>query len=405
MLVTLNYRLHALGFLALDGLFDGAEGTGNLGILDQIAALRWVRDNIAAFGGDPDNVTIFGESAGAHVVGTLLGTPSAHGPVPAGDPRVGRVAPQPLGGDGAPGGRAHARAARRAARRLGRAARRAGRAHRRGGRPGRHVEGRRLLGDEAACDAVPARWSTASTRDRLPIDLVRDGGGPRDRHDRRHATPRSTACSSGGSVAGADDAAARHRAVLRVVGRTRPSEVLKVYAEQRPDGDELDLLVDVQGDQMFGIPPSGSPKRSGHNPAVWMYRFSWPTPVLDGALGACHALELPFVFDTLDTARDLVSDDAPIDLAESCTAPGCGSPRPATPTAATSRWPRYDTDTRAVMDFGTTRQLLHDPTRRNASCGTTCGSRPWSTGSTTGTRPRPAAGHVRAAHRERPPSG
>ena len=64
MLVTLNYRLHALGFLALDGLFDGAEGTGNLGILDQIAALRWVRDNIAAFGGDPDNVTVFGESAG-----------------------------------------------------------------------------------------------------------------------------------------------------------------------------------------------------------------------------------------------------------------------------------------------------------------------------------------------------
>jgi para-nitrobenzyl esterase len=76
VLVTINYRLHALGFLALDGLFDGAEGTGNLGILDQIAALRWVGDNIAAFGGDPDNVTIFGESAGAMSVGTLLGTPT-----------------------------------------------------------------------------------------------------------------------------------------------------------------------------------------------------------------------------------------------------------------------------------------------------------------------------------------
>jgi para-nitrobenzyl esterase len=79
VLVTLNYRVHALGFLYLDELFDGAEGTGNLGILDQIAALRWVRENIAAFGGDPDNVTVFGESAGAMSIGTLLGTPAAQG--------------------------------------------------------------------------------------------------------------------------------------------------------------------------------------------------------------------------------------------------------------------------------------------------------------------------------------
>ena len=77
--VSINYRLHALGFLYLDELFDGAEGTGNLGILDQVRALEWVRDNIAAFGGDPGNVTIFGESAGGMSVGTLMGTPSANG--------------------------------------------------------------------------------------------------------------------------------------------------------------------------------------------------------------------------------------------------------------------------------------------------------------------------------------
>ncbi len=77
--VSINYRLHALGFLYLDELFEGARGTGNLGILDQVAALEWVRDNIAAFGGDPGNVTIFGESAGGMSVGTLMGTPSANG--------------------------------------------------------------------------------------------------------------------------------------------------------------------------------------------------------------------------------------------------------------------------------------------------------------------------------------
>jgi carboxylesterase type B len=71
--VTINYRVAADGFLYLGG------GDANRGLLDQVAALEWVRENIAAFGGDPDNVTIFGESAGAMSVGTLLAMPRARG--------------------------------------------------------------------------------------------------------------------------------------------------------------------------------------------------------------------------------------------------------------------------------------------------------------------------------------
>ena len=74
--MTVNYRLGAFGFLHLDEVFgDDFAGSGNAGILDQVAALEWVRDNIEAFGGDPDQVTIFGESAGGMSVGTLLGLP------------------------------------------------------------------------------------------------------------------------------------------------------------------------------------------------------------------------------------------------------------------------------------------------------------------------------------------
>src|SRR5262249_31951751 len=80
VIVTINYRLGAFGFLHLTDLFgDEFTGSGNAGILDQVAALEWVRDNIEAFGGDPGNVTIFGESAGGGSVGTLLGMPAARG--------------------------------------------------------------------------------------------------------------------------------------------------------------------------------------------------------------------------------------------------------------------------------------------------------------------------------------
>lgn len=79
VVVAMNYRLGALGSLALPALADRKGRFTNFGLRDQIAALRWVHDNIASFGGDPDNVTIFGESAGGLSVGSLLGSPEAKG--------------------------------------------------------------------------------------------------------------------------------------------------------------------------------------------------------------------------------------------------------------------------------------------------------------------------------------
>lgn len=79
IVVTVNYRLGIFGFFNLEKLGEEFAGSSNLGIQDQIAALRWVRDNVAAFGGDAGNVTIFGESAGAASVLSLLGAPAAEG--------------------------------------------------------------------------------------------------------------------------------------------------------------------------------------------------------------------------------------------------------------------------------------------------------------------------------------
>jgi para-nitrobenzyl esterase len=78
IVVSFNYRLGVLGFLAHPGL-DAEGASGNYGLQDEIAALRWVQANIASFGGDPDNVTVFGESAGAHAIGILLASPLTKG--------------------------------------------------------------------------------------------------------------------------------------------------------------------------------------------------------------------------------------------------------------------------------------------------------------------------------------
>ena len=78
--VSINYRVGPLGFLRLKEITGGKiPATGNEGLLDQIAAMQWIHDNIYAFGGDPDNVTIFGESAGAMSIGCLLAMPKARG--------------------------------------------------------------------------------------------------------------------------------------------------------------------------------------------------------------------------------------------------------------------------------------------------------------------------------------
>ena len=80
VLVTINYRLGVFGFLATPELIkEGGGHAGNYGLMDMVAALRWVRANIASFGGDPGNVTIFGESAGSFAVSTLIASPAARG--------------------------------------------------------------------------------------------------------------------------------------------------------------------------------------------------------------------------------------------------------------------------------------------------------------------------------------
>ncbi len=360
--VSINYRLHALGFLYLDELFEGARGTGNLGILDQIAALQWVRDNIAAFGGDPSNVTIFGESAGGMSVGTLLGTPAAKG-------LFGRAIPQ----SGAASHNLSVAAARRVTARalevLGVApgdwnALRAVPAQRfvEMATQFAYGEGTALLGDEAGMAMPFMPMVDGVTRDRTPVELVAAGGAADV--DMLIGTCAEECRLFIWAMPEAMQALIPIPDPSRWFGRTGRSddEVRKVYAAARPDSDEREVGIAIWTDAMFTIPAERlADAQRRHNDNVWSYRLSWRTPILDGNLGACHALDIPLMFDRVDLTAFL-GENPPVELAREMHGAWVRFAKTGDPNGGNlPAWPRHDPDTRPTMDFDVPIELVHDP--------------------------------------------
>ena len=353
--VTINYRVGAEGFLYL------GDGTANLGLLDQIAALEWVRENIAAFGGDPGNVTVFGQSAGAMSVGTLLSMPragglfrraiaqsgGAHQVIPAATARkVGRqlaeklgVARDPGGDRGGPGrspasgpggaegrprgpSRPRALGARgggqpdalAAGDRRRRRPRAADRSHRGGRRCGHRPHGRR---DHRRVEVLPG----PGRRDRS--DHPRDPG----RRDRQPMGSRSKR---------------RWPPIARRIPAPGPASC------SRPSR--------ATGTSAF--PSCAWPTRTRRaRRATYMYEFAWRSPQFGGRLGACHGAEIAFVFDTLGQGSEaLAGGDPPQQLARAMHAAWVGFARDGDP-----GWPRYDLARRATMRFDTTSEVVDDP--------------------------------------------
>ncbi len=293
VVVTINYRLGALGFLDLAPRFgDVASTSGNLGLRDQIAALDWVQENIARFGGDPDQVTIFGESAGGMSIGSLLGSPAARG-------RFRRAIPQ--------SGAAHnAHDPDTAARVLD-----------------YFLESIDATEWSDLCTAPLARILDAQLRCMLraadlgvllpfqpvvgddvlpepPLDAVRAGnaaGVPVLIGTTRNEWSLFAFMDS--DLTAFDDAELHARAVARV-GEAHAGRVAESYRKQAPVASPMQHFISLETDHVFRVPAARlADAQSSHAP-VFVYEFAWASPALAGALGACHALELPFVFGALD---------------------------------------------------------------------------------------------------------
>lgn len=140
-------------------------------------------------------------------------------------------------------------------------------------------------------------------------------------------------------------------------------EVLDLYSKDRPGQTRRELLAAVVTDGMFTIPAIRfAEAQLAHHPNVHMYRFSWRPPVQGGMMGAGHMVELPFVFDDLGNAADLVGPNPPMALAAAIHSSWVRFAATGDPNGGDlPQWPTYDADRRPVMDFDTTSEVVDDP--------------------------------------------
>ncbi len=351
VVVTINYRLGAFGFLALGLASKGeAPGSGTEGLADQILALDWVKRNIASFGGDPGNVTIFGESAGGMSVSALLASPSARGLfhkaiAQSGAAHIGhdaersvRAAQAFLEEMGLGDGEAHKATDARYSALI--AAQIALLAKTNAGKDSRKLG---ALPFQPTIDGalIPAK----------PISLLREGAGRgiplltgTTKEEWRlfsTADPRLRLMSAKNFT----------ERVERLAGEAAPA-VLDVYDE----GSPFERFNALMTDKAFTVPAARLAEAQARVAPVFCYRFDWRSNFLGGLMGACHALDIGFVFGThkqrwagtffgTGTAAETLSRD----MMEAWTAfAKNGDPS----TASTGRWSRYDTSSRPTMIFG-----------------------------------------------------
>lgn len=296
VVVTINYRLGISGFLYLPEL-----ESANFGTQDQMAALHFVQQEIATFGGDPDNVTLFGESAGGKSVETLLAAPSAKGLY---HKAVVQSTYEP------------------------------------GMDPDEHLEAaEQLLGhlglrrDQAGTlRSVPVKELVEAQNqwqmDRMAAGAGLTRGGLTPVLDGEVLPIHPVDALASGSAADVPTIVGTNRDESRLFGATMPqlsemneqalrerlttqmrwddaatSRAIDTYRSARngalPDAAP-DIWFAIQSDRTFRYHSTRVAQAQARHAPTWMYLFTWESPLNDGALGSCHALEIPFVFGNMD---------------------------------------------------------------------------------------------------------
>jgi len=351
VVVTVNQRLNIFGHLDLSAYGDQYAQSGNAGALDMVAALEWVRDNIAAFGGDAGNVTIFGESGGGAKVCTLLAMPRAMGLfhkaiVQSGAATRLREPERAL------------QLTEAVLKELGLTRDGIGRIH------DVSIEQLKAVVEPAQKAIGPSRWPLY---DRYPLGPSVDGTLI-PAHPFDTSSPAISAAvpvivgdmKDEASLFTAGDDKVWHRTLTEAELRARiepiagaqTDRVLALYASLHPGATPAERLVAAQTDCNFRLRSlrlAENRVKAGHGP-TWMYNFAWETPVFGGRLKAPHALDVPFCFDTIDLTQATDCSPAAFGLAEAMSGAWAAFAHTGVPHhGGIPPWPVYDLERRATL--------------------------------------------------------
>ena len=299
VVVSLNHRLNVLGFLDLSAFGEKYAKSGNVGMLDIIAALKWVKQNIAQFGGDPDNVTIFGQSGGGGKVSTLMSMPDAKGLFHKAIVQSGSTLTT-MTSD--------------LSRRIG----------------------------VAILEELHLQSSQIDSLKNVPYEkLLAAGAAAIERVKKENAGSNAATSKLFGwspTVDGAvlprhpfsPDAPEQSRDIPMMIGTTYTEFAASAYVPQLrnlPEDKVMEMVRETYGDSTDKFVEAYKKAYPNYKPAdlidtdfmfrsqavqqaqlkvaqngakVWMYIFGWQSPVLNGALRSTHCMEIPFVFDNAD---------------------------------------------------------------------------------------------------------
>ncbi|WP_315761589.1 carboxylesterase/lipase family protein [Sphingomonas sp. Y38-1Y] len=363
VVVSINHRLNAFGYTHLADLAGGefAEA-GNAGMLDIAAALRWVRENIAAFGGDPSRVMVFGTSGGGMKTSFLMASPPARG-------LFARAGVQ-----SGPGLRFMERDTASAV--TERLLREVGLTNAQVRDLATIPADRLLAGYHAVAAAMkPTRFidlpcfAPVIDRKWLPQHPFSPGAAPGTA-----AIPMLIGCNAqemsffwgNDPAAFTLDEAGYEARVRDFAGEAAPA-VLAAYARAYPDATPARRYLQAFSDYSLALPVTAQADRhAAAGGTTYAYRLDYQSPALGGKLGALHTLEGSLLFDTPEASRALLGPgDAPVRLARTMSEAWVRFAATGDPNGgALPRWPRYEPKRRDTMLFDTGTSAVSDPNRR-----------------------------------------
>lgn len=366
VVVTLNHRLNVLGFLDLSAYGEKYKTSGNSSVQDLVAALQWVHDNIDAFGGDPDNVTIFGQSGGGYKVRALMGTPSAEGlfdkAIVQSGARVSSVTDQD----------SSRMVAELTLENLGLSADQVDQI-RAIDYPILLAAATKALAQAAEAGAKDARWAPVLDGDYIPADPV--GGAWVDQakdiplmigntlNEFETVIGQKPADLIADNKNNWTDEHAASKLAERFGDKASAigDEFLKAYPDKKlADAFFLDLRFRP------GSVRDADLKAAQGGAPVFSYMFTKESPVMDGIGMAWHCAEIPYVFNNAELVSTATGGDAAaIELASLMSQAWVNFARTGTPSAdGLPEWPAYTTDDGATMIFDDESRVASHPDRK-----------------------------------------